>query len=72
MTDLWTTLLVSGISYLRQADEAYIRETLSVKHQSYNQFSSPAFFSPDGNEPTGSKGPVNIPAEHKAFIEGIL
>ncbi|KAK3089306.1 hypothetical protein FSP39_002559 [Pinctada imbricata] len=61
-----------GISYLRQTDESYIRETINIKHQACNQFSSPAFFSPDGNEPTGSKGPIVITDEHKEFIEGIL
>ena len=62
-------LFREGISYLRPADEAKLREELQRK----NDLPSPAFISPTGTGslPGSNKGPVDVPPEHKNFIDNI-
>ncbi|XP_048761264.2 poly(A)-specific ribonuclease PARN-like isoform X2 [Ostrea edulis] len=61
-----------GIPYLTSTQESQLKDSLEEKHKQYNLFSSPAFVTPDsGAEAVTTKGPINIPEEHKDFIEGI-
>nr|XP_022318023.1 poly(A)-specific ribonuclease PARN-like isoform X1 [Crassostrea virginica] len=61
-----------GIPYLTSMQESELRDFLEERHKQYTQFSSPAFVTPDsGAEAVTTKGPIEIPEEHKEFIEGI-
>lgn len=61
-------LLSQGIPYMTPSQEETMREALNSKHQAFAKLSSPAFFSPDGNEIGPGKGPIQIPDEQKEFI----
>lgn len=66
------TIISSGIPYLTSTQESELRDFLEERHKQYTQFSSPAFVTPDsGAEAVTTKGPIEIPEEHKEFIEGI-
>lgn len=61
-----------GIPYLTSTQESELRDLMEERHKQYKQFSSPAFVTPDsGAEAVTTKGPINVPEEHKDFIEGI-
>ncbi|XP_062601439.1 poly(A)-specific ribonuclease PARN-like [Saccostrea cucullata] len=61
-----------GIPYLTSTQESQLRDSLEERNKQYNHFSSPAFVTPDsGAEAVTTKGPINIPEEHKDFIDGI-
>ncbi|XP_052241794.1 poly(A)-specific ribonuclease PARN-like isoform X2 [Dreissena polymorpha] len=62
-------MIGEGISYLRPADEARLKDQVQKKHE---VFSSPAFITP-GNTSQGGipKGPVEIPPEMESFVEEI-
>ena len=59
-----------GISYLRPADEARLREQVHKKHEI---MSSPAYSTPSGASQSAgiNKGPVEVPPEQKDFVEDI-
>ncbi|KAJ8318566.1 hypothetical protein KUTeg_003657 [Tegillarca granosa] len=62
-----------GISHLTRSHETQLREALQQKHQTFSQFSSPAFTTPDGQSSSFvSKGPVSIPEEQKEFVKNII
>ncbi|XP_064601718.1 poly(A)-specific ribonuclease PARN-like [Liolophura sinensis] len=56
-----------GIPYLSPTHEQTLRDNLKWRHQQAAQLSSPAFTTPDGQDPV-IKGPITIPAEHEEFL----
>ncbi len=62
-----------GISYLNNTDEQKLQDKLAEKHELLElQMTSPTFTSPTGHDTQmPSKGPIQIPDEHKEFIEEI-
>lgn len=64
--------VISGIPFITSTQESELRDLMEERHKQYKQFSSPAFVTPDsGAEAVTTKGPINVPEEHKDFIEGI-
>uniref|UniRef100_K1R7D7 Poly(A)-specific ribonuclease PARN n=1 Tax=Magallana gigas TaxID=29159 RepID=K1R7D7_MAGGI len=60
------------IPFITSTQESELRDLMEERHKQYKQFSSPAFVTPDsGAEAVTTKGPINVPEEHKDFIEGI-
>lgn len=56
-----------GIPYLNPTHEQTLRDNLKWRHQQAAQLSSPAFTTPDGQDPV-IKGPITIPTEHEEFL----
>lgn len=61
-------LLFKGIPYLNQDEEAQLREqTEERRNQHANGVGTPSYISP-----SSSKGPANVPDEHKDFINRVV
>uniref|UniRef100_A0AAY4B7I7 Poly(A)-specific ribonuclease RNA-binding domain-containing protein n=1 Tax=Denticeps clupeoides TaxID=299321 RepID=A0AAY4B7I7_9TELE len=56
----------NGIPYLNQEEEAQLREQYEERRNQANGAGTPSFISPS------SKGPVNVPDEHKDFINRVI
>uniref|UniRef100_A0AAR2L8F6 Poly(A)-specific ribonuclease RNA-binding domain-containing protein n=1 Tax=Pygocentrus nattereri TaxID=42514 RepID=A0AAR2L8F6_PYGNA len=57
----------SGIPYLNQDEEAQLREQYEERRNQMNGSGTPSYISP-----LSGKGPVNVPDEHKDFINRIV
>ncbi|XP_066516460.1 poly(A)-specific ribonuclease PARN [Hoplias malabaricus] len=57
----------SGIPYLNQEEEAQLREQYEEKRNQMNGSGTPSYISP-----SSGKGPVNVPEEHKDFINTVV
>ncbi|KAL2086513.1 hypothetical protein ACEWY4_017572 [Coilia grayii] len=55
-----------GIPYLNQEEEAQLREQYEERRNQSNGAGTPSFISPS------SKGPINVPDEHKDFINRVV
>ncbi|XP_062866479.1 poly(A)-specific ribonuclease PARN isoform X2 [Trichomycterus rosablanca] len=56
-----------GIPYLNQAEESQLREQYEERRNQANGVGTPSYSSP-----TSCKGPVNVPEEHKDFINRVV
>uniref|UniRef100_A0AAR2JTI0 Poly(A)-specific ribonuclease PARN n=1 Tax=Pygocentrus nattereri TaxID=42514 RepID=A0AAR2JTI0_PYGNA len=57
----------SGIPYLNQDEEAQLREQYEERRNQMNGSGTPSYISP-----LSGKGPVNVPDEHKDFINRVI
>uniref|UniRef100_A0A3B4E4I8 Poly(A)-specific ribonuclease PARN n=1 Tax=Pygocentrus nattereri TaxID=42514 RepID=A0A3B4E4I8_PYGNA len=57
----------SGIPYLNQDEEAQLREQYEERRNQMNGSGTPSYISP-----LSGKGPVNVPDEHKDFINRVV
>ncbi|MBN3318078.1 PARN ribonuclease, partial [Atractosteus spatula] len=57
----------NGIPYLNQEEESQLREQYEEKRSQSNGAGTPSFISPNS-----SKGPFNVPEEHKDFINKVV
>ncbi|KAL6482507.1 hypothetical protein MHYP_G00105870 [Metynnis hypsauchen] len=57
----------SGIPYLNQEEEAQLREQYEERRNQMNGSGTPSYISP-----SSGKGPVNVPDEHKDFINRVV
>ncbi|XP_013416791.1 poly(A)-specific ribonuclease PARN-like [Lingula anatina] len=64
-------LFREGIPYLTPAEEQKSRDALESKYNQLDMMSSPAFTSPTGADTAVAKGPIEIPSEHKQYVEDI-
>ncbi|KAK2818347.1 hypothetical protein Q7C36_022280 [Tachysurus vachellii] len=56
-----------GIPYLNQEEESQLREQYEERRSQNNGVGTPSYISP-----TSCKGPMNIPEEHKDFINRVI
>ncbi|TTE81772.1 Poly(A)-specific ribonuclease PARN [Bagarius yarrelli] len=56
-----------GIPYLNQGEESLLREQYEERRSQSNGVGTPSYISP-----TSGKGPMNIPEEHKDFINRVI
>lgn len=56
-----------GIPYLNQEEESQLREQYEERRNQSNGVGTPSYISP-----TSCKGPMNIPEEHKDFINRVV
>ncbi|XP_053472268.1 poly(A)-specific ribonuclease PARN [Ictalurus furcatus] len=57
----------NGIPYLNQGEESQLREQYEERRNQSNGVGTPSYISP-----TSCKGPMNIPEEHKDFINRVV
>ncbi|XP_060755317.1 poly(A)-specific ribonuclease PARN isoform X2 [Neoarius graeffei] len=57
----------NGIPYLNQGEESQLREQYEERRSQNNGVGTPSYVSP-----TSGKGPMNIPEEHKDFINRVV
>ena len=58
-------MVVIGIPYLNQEEEVQLREQYEERRNQSNGAGTQSFISP-------SKGPMNVPEEHKDFINRVM
>ncbi|XP_034156245.2 poly(A)-specific ribonuclease PARN [Pangasianodon hypophthalmus] len=57
----------NGIPYLNQGEESQLREQYEERRNQSNGVGTPSYISP-----TSCKGPMNVPEEHKDFINRVV
>ncbi|KAF4075538.1 hypothetical protein AMELA_G00235570 [Ameiurus melas] len=57
----------NGIPYLNQGEESQLREQYEERRNQSNGVGTPSYISP-----TSCKGPMNVPEEHKEFINRVV
>lgn len=68
MTDPSLVCVIAvGIPYLNQGEESQLREQYEERRSQNNGVGTPSYVSP-----TSGKGPMNIPEEHKDFINRVV